>query len=346
MPDVLEQSVCAARTKAAADSSELLKIKHMAARCLDIANQRPEHRVWLFYLPDFTAIFKDWYGCYVDAVVNLYDRNSRFTIQREPDFLRLDFFGRRPSQIISNLVENGCFEEISKLLAAAIQARCKCQLQLDAAEKKLQAGRIPDRTLLINTVTEFSAYGLDQVFPERILIQHFPGVEPARLYFTPISSWAILIEKVIEGLEQIYLQRASESEIIGNYAKRFSHLRWGDIEHPNADLYYSEKIFASYKLQFPGIKNIWQMREERKQHRRFYGSSGANYTQYLENFRKTLNPGSIELFDALAHFAAEAQQYNEWRRILFTKSLRLIREIAFMQNQNFQKVSLVEFLKK
>jgi hypothetical protein len=317
------------------DRAMVNPIIHMSERQIPLRAKT----LWLFYLPDFTNIFREWYGRYIAGIISIYHPRAKAWIAFEKGFLLLKYSGERPRKVIRRMCECGDWRLVDRILEDAFDAECECGEVIEYFEKNLRRKRKPKLGVLIDAMTRFAAYGLDTVFPEDLLSERFPWVEISRLYGSPISSWSILLEESIASIERIYLGTPEKLEI-KNYAKRFSHLSWGTIRSQDYDLAFAETMLRGAKHNLPNLKAIWDRTQLRAEQARIHGSSAGNYIRYVNRCAGQIADGDRALWEHLVRFASEAQRYNEMRRIYFTKTLKLVRDFAEMNSIDWRTVSL------
>lgn len=318
-------------------------VKHMAERHVPIAGQVGE-RLWLFYLPDFTRLFKDWYESYIKSLMRLYGLTGTAHLAVEPTFVVLKYEGVRPRDIVYNALTMSNYGWVEGLLADAALAESACIAGLSSLARGVRNG---DASLLPHVLTlldRFAAFGLNDVFPEALVRARFPSLAAGSLFYSPISSWGILHDTALEHLLSVYCGEMEKVEAASRYALETSYVRWGDIESCEEDIRYAHLMINGFRAVFRDARDIWQYQEERRVKRRISGSPSVRHAQFVRSARSAVAASDRVLFDVVSGFATAAQRYNEMRRLLFTKALRLVRDICESRCLEWRTVPLTTVL--
>ncbi|MDP3770589.1 MAG: hypothetical protein Q8R40_06670 [bacterium] len=349
--DILHSSCCVSLTeeekraifeaKASADTKELLAIKHMAERFVGVECESSA-MLWVFYLPDFTRLFKDWYCLYIKKIFEIYTPDASACIHDDGDgYVLLRYKGERPRDIVLHEILNGNWDYVTRLLERAKRSELSCMQQIDRFENFLcKHTDAFDFEAFMDALSTFAGYGLDTLFPETLVEEMFPHVDVSALYHSPLSSWGMLLEGMLTHLEMVYAKKITEETAIDRYADTISYLRWGDIESHENDLAFTRKLFMQEKRSYPSFAHIAARSQRLYEEKRIFGMPTIRYQMYLEKFACELDASLKMSFFHLAEFATKAQQYNELRRILFTKSLRLMRELCEQMSLDWRSVSI------
>lgn len=314
-------------------------IRHMAERCAEVKSSKKK-LIFLFYLPDFTMLFKDWYRKYIEFIFKAYPIKAAAKITAGKEFLILKYTGQRPKDFVRSALCKNDFRYLYSLLDRARKAEEECRNALDNFENDIpKLAGIPKE--LIEKMSYYASFALNNVFPEEFFMKTFPTVDLARLFYSPISSWEMLYEKASHLLEKIYTGEEDEEKILEGYAREVSYLRWGDICPHSEDVEYSKKIFAGMKMAYPNFSILWNHNQEEEFNSRL---SALTYGSYIRKARTGISKSKKKIFEFMVVFAREAQRYNEMRRILFTKSLRLFRKFCEQKNINWKTISLNSLL--
>lgn len=332
------ESAAIERAKKDGNYQELMRVKHMAERFIEVEVSGSSSLFWLFYLPDFTRLFKDWYAEYIDQIFAVYRPQAKAWLTFDDNFLLLKYEGERPREVVNRLLEKSPYDGIKDLVIRTRAAEQRCSLLVNGASA-------PELSLLVSTMSHFAAYALDTVFPEKLFCKKFPTVELAHLYGSPISSW-LLIEEIVQSvLEKMYIGRCSRKEAVRRIASGTSYLRWNDIEDEESDLRFAEYKLARAEIQFPNVKVLWENEEELKFQKRIHNSRTEQDDRYMAECRKHVAAEDLTLFDTLAMFAREGQRCNEMRRLLFTKTLRTLRDFCDKCGLDWRTVTLHKLLR-
>ncbi|MBI4133478.1 hypothetical protein HY478_02585 [Candidatus Uhrbacteria bacterium] len=323
-----------------ADLALLKKIKHMAERHIEVPST-DNHLLWLFYLPDFTRLFVDWYVRYIDHVFAVYAPTADAGLTFDGTNLLFTWRGCRPRERLVHLLDVGEYGTVRTVLEAARQARVDAERALVRFDDRLR-GRSSTVTVaeLVRVVSRFAAYALNNVFPEELFVERFPHVPLYGAYFTPISSWQLLFERALDALEAIYVGEATREVAVERYARETAYVRWGDIESCDDDLAFAARLFDGIGREFPTCRSIWEHHSARRDRRRISGDPRLGHEREVHTWRALVAPADRELFDTLITFAAEGQEYNEHRRLIFTRTLRLLRELCERNGHDWRTVSL------
>jgi hypothetical protein len=319
--------------------------KHMAERFVPVEGGLPGVYYWLFLLPDFTRLFKDWYRRYVTQIFACYQLNAYAMCSDDGTWLLLRYEGERPRDLIARAFAHGEYEVIRLLMRRVEQAEQDAEAVLRAHGARMHgSGGLADLERFVATVTAYAAFGLENLFPEEFIHDRFPHVELHQLYWTPVSAWQRLIDEGVHMLDRVYAGEERESAAMERYAKEASFLRWGDIASAEEDRAFTERFFAGLRREYPHVGAIWGAEEERRFCVRVYGSPLAQHERELAEVRKNIAPENLECFNVLAEFAAAAQRYNEMRRIIFTRTLRVLRGHCERNRIDWRSVSLNSLL--
>jgi hypothetical protein len=314
----------------AADTVELMKIKHMASREASPGG----NGLWLFYLPDFTRIFKDWYRLYINGLVAAYDTGARFKIAERGPWLMLKYRGLRPRQLFEKAISRGDIGYLKQTTEQARREEKECAVRISEAEESLACGKTFDFEGLLAAMTRFAAKGLDSVIPEELIAKRFPFLSPGHLYRTDVSSWDMIRSKALDLLELVYLGKISLGGASESHARAVGCLRWGDIEAHEDDLAYSARLLDGFSRKYSDLASITEYREHRAFDRRMAAAASLAAPAYAS--RKN------NLLAAVVSFTREAQRYNEQRRILFTRTLRITRDLCVRLGLDWRSVALAE----
>ncbi|MBI4434988.1 hypothetical protein HY635_04235 [Candidatus Uhrbacteria bacterium] len=334
---------CIARATGRAKDVILMDIRHMAERCVTVDGALPNVHFWLFCLPDFTRLFKDWYQRYLEATLRLYQPNAHAMLSDDGTWLLLRYEGDRPRTVIERAIRRGQYDDVLSLIARAERAERMAEDALRMHETSQPCTAV-DLDPLITAVTAYVAFGLESLFPEEIIVERFPTVALNRLYWTPVSAWQRLLDAAMRSLERVYIGEAREDEAMERYAREVSFLRWGDIASHEEDLTFTKRLFVGLRSEFLHYPAIWEAEEQRQFHVRVYGSPLTQYERYVAEERTRIAKDDHALFDVLVRFAREAQRYNEMRRILFTRALRILRAQAIAQGLDWRTAALADLL--
>lgn len=317
------------------NKEKLLSVKHMADRHIPLQNRN----YWLFYLPDFTPLFKDWYGLYISNVIQLYNPEAKATIMCDKEYLLLRYEGKRPKEIVAEQCAHPDYLE--NLLYACRRTQDTCHLLLVENEKKLKEGKEPNLEQVIGKITEFAAYGLDNVFSEELFHEKFPFAALQQLTYIKRSSWGELYNKALGLLEATHVGEITEEEAIMLHAEHASYLRWGDIETKEKDVQFSKRLLTQMKTTYPTYQEIYEYQLQQKEVlRRVPESPALRYRQECMQLAE-----DKELFSSMVTFAQAAVDYNEMRRILFTRTLRFLRNYCETKQLDWTIISLVDVMK-
>lgn len=344
MPLAPHEAQCVARAKERAKDVVLMDHKHMAERFVPVEEGLPAVSHWLFELPDFTRLFKDWYRRYVTQIFACYQPNAYAMCSDDGTWLLLRYEGERPRDIIARAFERGEYGVVRSLMHRVDQVEqdAEAALQTHAARTNgsVGAGLEP----LVSAVTRFAAFGLENLFPETFATARFPQVALHQLYWTPVSAWQRLLDEAVVMLDRVYAGEEREREAMERYARESSFLRWGDIASADDDRAFTERFFAGLRREYPHVVAIWEAEQERRHRARVYGSPLAQHEHELDELRRRIAPADLECFNVLAKFAGAAQRYNEMRRIIFTRTLRALREHCEQREINWRSVALSDLL--
>lgn len=305
---------------AKATPAGLLGVKHMASRYLPV-----DGPFWLFYLSDFTRLFKDWYGRYIDAVMHLYKPDASACLHDDSGYLILRYAGQRPRDVVAHW----CKTELGRVSQLLDNARA-------AMEKAAHAKGGLDE--IVGQMTTFAAYGLDNVFPDAVLAESFPGVEHGRLFYPVVSSWHTLYLHGRNALEAMYVGELSAEAAVQQYADK-CFLRWGDIETRESDMEYAQRLLKQMTSTYPHYGAIYDAKEEETFRQRLHAPRIAR-EEYIHHALDAAPKRTRPLLHLLARFAQEASEYNEMRRILFTRTLRHIRDYCEQERIDWKTASL------
>lgn len=345
MPLAPHEAQCVARAKERAPHVVLMDIKHMAERFVPVEEGLPGVFHWLFYLPDFTRLFKDWYRRYVEHIFACYQLNAYAMCSDDGTWLLLRYEGERPRDLIARAFKHGEHEAIRSLMRRVDQAEQDAEAALRTYGTRTNgSGGSANLERLVSAVTAYAAFGLENLFPEELVRKRFPGVELNQLYWTPVSAWQRLIDGAVATLERVYVGEEREAEAMERYARETSMLRWGDIASAEEDRAFTERFFAGLRREYPHYGAIWEAERERLFRMRVHGSPLTQHERYLAEVRKDIASADLECFNVLAEFAGAAQRYNEMRRIIFTRTLRALREHCEQQGIDWRSVSLCDAL--
>lgn len=329
-----------AKEKSTAPLKKMLEIRHMAERCLEIPVSKDSF-IWIFYLPDFTRIFKDWYRMYLDNIFELYQPDARAILVDEGKWLTLKYAGERPIQIIRQMLAAKDFDSVSQLMKKADEAEKACRSDLNSMEFWLRTGTLPAiPRKAVNSMNRFAAFALNNVYPDRYFHENFPLVDLNRLLTSKISSWKILYDKSVELLEPVYAGIYPEEQAVSEYAQNFSFIRWGDICSSEDDSDYSLKMIRDAKSSFQNYSLVWNYLEHQKEERRLDRMEDAARHSYVKKVLEKIPPAQKNLFTAMEKMAAKAQRYNEMRRLFFTRFLKIIRSFCENKTINWKNASL------
>lgn len=334
---------CVARAMDRAKDVVLMDHKHMAERCVTVDGALPGVHFWLFCLPDFTRLFKDWYQRYLETMLRLYQPNACAMLSDDGTWLLLRYEGDRPRAIIERTIRRGAYDDIETLIERAEHAERVAEDALRVCET---AAPHTDMNLesLITAVTAYAAFGLESLFPEELLVERFPTIALNRLYWTPVSAWQRLLDGAMRSLERVYVGEEREDEAVERYAREASFLRWGDITSHEEDFTFTKRLFVGLRSEFPHYPAIWEAEEQRRFSVRVHGSPLAQYERYVAEARGRIAADDHALFDVLVRFAREAQRYNEMRRILFTRALRILRTQTTLRGLDWRTAALADLL--
>ncbi len=327
--------------KASTSKEELLRVKHMAERSIPVEGNN-KNSFWFFYLPDFTNIFKDWYGKYIDGIIETYETGAQACIHMDDDYLLLKYSGLRPKEVVKRKIlsnPNYVYSLIDK--AETAQLDCESELRKFGGSSRHHYGDLKN---LVEKVTNFASYGLDTVFPESLMLERFPFINLSELYYSRISSWTQLREKGIDYLESIYVGEKSYNLAINEYAEKVSYMRWGDIESKENDAKFTRTLFASLSTNFPDYGAIYNYKKNNEENNHLFSRS-LKYNTYVHEVSKNICDKDKKLFDSLLFFAHHAIEYNERRRMYFTRGFKLIRNFCEENDVNWRTVSLNELIK-
>lgn len=345
MPLAPHEAQCVARAKERAKGVVLMDIKHMAERFVPVEEGLPGVYHWLFSLPDFTRLFKDWYRRYVEHIFACYQPNAYAMCSDDGTWLLLRYEGERPRDIIARAFEHGEYEVIRSLMRRIEQAEQDAEAVLRAHGARMNgSGGLANLERLVATVTTYAAFGLENLFPEELVRDRFPHVELNQLYWTPVSAWQRLIDEAVRTLDRVYAGEEREGAAMERYAKESSFLRWGDIASAEEDRAFTERFFVGLRREYPHVGAIWEADEERRFRRRVHGSPLAQHERLLADVRRSIASADLERFDVLAEFAGAAQRYNEMRRIIFTRTLRVLRKHCEHRGIDWRSVALSDLL--
>lgn len=345
MPLAPYEAQCVARAKERAKDVVLMDIKHMAERFVLVEEGLPGVFHWLFSLPDFTRLFKDWYRLYVERIFVCYQLNAYAMCSDDGTWLLLRYEGERPRDLIARAFEHGEHEAIRSLMRRTEQAEQDAEAVLRAHGTRMNgSGGLANLERLVATVTTYAAFGLENLFPEELVRDRFPHVELNQLYWTPVSAWQRLVDEAVRTLDRVYVGEEREGVAMERYAKEVSFLRWGDIASAEEDLAFTERLFAGLRHEYPHAVAIWEAEQERRYRARVYGSPLTQHERALAEMRKSIAPADIECFNVLAQFAGAAQRYNEMRRIIFTRTLRVLRKHCEHRGIDWRSVALSDLL--
>jgi hypothetical protein len=338
------ERVAIERGVASADLVSMLKVKHMAHRRVTLG-QLSAGEVWLFYLPDFTQIFKDWYRLYIDAVKARYNPAAETNLYFGQDFVLLKYGGIRPRGVLERMLRHEDWEGIETLLKRCHQAEFECERQLLtlAADKSLAPQAVAK---LVSSMTNFAAFGLDNIFPEDLLVRKFPFVDLSTVYFSRLSTWGLIHKRTLETLADHFAGTLTHDGSVERLAATAAYLGWGDIENPESDRLFAATLLTSYMKQYPNLAVLHESAEAEREGLRFSGSPALHYGQSIHKWRAGIDPSDLKLFDWLVRLAREAQEYNEKRRLLFTQSLRALRSYCEQEKLDCRHCQLVEVLTK
>lgn len=346
MPLAPHEAQCVARAKEHAKDVVLMDIKHMAERFVPVEEWLPGVFHWLFYLPDFTRLFKDWYRLYVERIFVCYQLNAYAMCSDDGTWLLLRYEGERPRDLIARAFKHGKYEVIRSLMRRVDQAEQDAEAVLRAHGARMNGGGgLPDLERLVATVTTYAAFGLENLFPEEFVRDRFPHMELNQLYWTPVSAWQRLIDEAVRTLDRVYAGEEREGAAMERYARETSFLRWGDVASAEEDRAFTERFFVGLRREYPHVGAIWEADEERRFRVRVHGSPLTQHERYLAEVRKSIASADLECFDVLAEFAGTAQRYNEMRRIIFTRTLHVLREHCEHRGIDWRGVSLCNLLR-
>lgn len=326
------------------DLESMLKVKHMAHRRVALG-ELSAGEVWLFYMPDFTQIFKDWYRLYIDAVKARYNPAAETNLHFDQDFILLKYGGVRPREVLERLLRHEDWEGVEALLKRCHQAEFECERQL----RVLSAGKCLETSSvsrLVGAMTDFAAFGIDNIFPEALLVREFPFVDLSTAYFSRLSAWGLIHKRTLEALADYFAGTLTRKEAVDRVAATAAHLGWGDIESLEFDSALAEKLLGSYMKQYPNLADLHESAEAERQGLRFSGSPALRYGLSIRNWRTKVESSDQPLFDLLVRLAREAQEYNEKRRLLFTQSLRVLRSLCEQEKLDWRTCRLEEVLTK
>lgn len=331
-----------AKEKSKASRIKMLETKHMAERCLEVPVSK-DKIIWLFFLPDFTRIFRDWYRGYLDNIFELYQPNARALLIDDEKWMTLKYAGERPIQIIRKMLASKDFYSVSQLLKKADEAESICKFDLDSMEFNLKTGKllaIPKKA--VDSMNHFAAFALNNVYPDQYFRENFPLADLNRLLTSKISSWKILYDKSVELLEPVYAEIHPEEWAIREYAQNFSFIRWGDIGSPKEDKDYSLKMIRDAQSRFRNYSMVWTYLEQQKEERRMCQMEDATRHSYVKKALTKVPPPQKTLFNTMERMAAKAQMYNETRRLFFTRFLKIIRSFCEKEKIDWKTASLKE----
>ncbi|OGN28102.1 MAG: hypothetical protein A3A33_04155 [Candidatus Yanofskybacteria bacterium RIFCSPLOWO2_01_FULL_49_25] len=336
----VERDAVAAAQKAA-DHKALLAIKHMAERHIEIEGKAGT-ALWLFYLPDFTHLFKDWYSQYIEQVRAIYDTTASGEIVFDREYLLLKYRGRRPRNVVGAWLRDGSYHVLEQLTARASEAETVCNAEISRVEALHRRQCELPLADMVAAVSHFAGFGLDHAFPFELFSQRFPQINSTELFTSPISSWDLLYQRALDAAEQVFVNERSYGEAVRSYADHTSYLRWGDICSREDDISYA-RMMVSHALQtFPNFASLWRYRQEQRDARRISRASQCHAVRTSVSPLRKIERGDHRLFRELSRFAAISQRYNEMRRILFTRTLRLLRDVCETYEQDWRTTSLAE----
>jgi hypothetical protein len=329
---------------ASTDLKSMLGVKHMAQRRIALG-KLAAGEVWLFYLPDFTPIFKGWYHLYIEAVKARYNPSAETNLHLGPEFVLLKYQGVRPREVLERLLRYENWGGVELLLRQCRQAEHECEGQLRelSARKRLRGSAVAK---LVYAMTNFAAFGIDNIFPEALLVRKFPFVDLSAVYFSRLSTWGLIHERALDVLTDRFAGTLTHHEAVVQLATKAAYLGWGDIESPESDRAFAEKLLASYIKQYPNLAVLHESAESEREDLRLTGSPALRYGQSVSTWRTSVDARSQSMFDLLIMLAREAQEYNEKRRLLFTQSLRIIRTYCEQENLDWRQCRLEEVLAK
>ena len=329
------------KAKSSADKGKLLEIKHMAERYVPLDIGSGQTSFWLFYLPDFTNIFRDWYCRYTAGIIETYKTNAHACIHRSAEYFLLKYCGQRPKELVLKKLEENP-KWIYDLISEVHKSEADCSRELWKFENNLKNSSAPDVAELIDKVNNFAAYGLDNVFPENYFVKKFPFAYLSGLYPNNLSSWLMIWEKAVTCLDAVYNKEKTEGQAAQEIAD-ISYLRWGDMESKEDDLKFAQRYMGRLKISFPNWFSICDYREKKKEDERI-NLNLSRHISYANEISAQMNANDKEIFKSMAYFACESIAYNEKRRINFTKCLRLLRDYCEQRDIDWRVARLEDLV--
>lgn len=324
------------RAKKNPNLGELVHIKHMTERYVEQPRKLAK-TYWMFYLPDFTRIFRDWYMWYIAEMLRVYGVKAHAEMEWDGTYLTLRYVGKRPITLVTEWLNNHEYDKLHALYEHIDQAERTAHKSLYAcAHGTLTQTKLRE---CVQSVTAYATYGLNNVFPEELFETTFPQARIAALFTTNNSAWGALWKHAIDALEYHYVHHTPMSWTISAFAREHAHLRWGDIISREDDITFSTKILRDASVTYPSRTDILRERICEYERRRALCSRSTNHAE-LRALRQTIPRHQRALFDIYAEFGARSQYYNEERRIVFTRCLKLIRQYCEGGKMNWRTAPL------